>query len=482
MSKIRRDMLNGLFWNAIEKYSGLLVGIVISMILARILDPREYGIVAIATVIISFLQMFCTMGIGPAIIQHDDLSKTEIESIYTFSLIVGFFLAFLFFGASWVVADFYKNETLVPVCQILSLQLFFASANMVPNALMCKYKKFKEIARRTLFLQAASGVLSIIAAWYGAGVYALLLSPVITAIGIFFWNRFYFKLSLDRKFHLSPVKKIFSFSFFQLLFEIVNYFSRNLDKLIIGKCMSVDALGIYEKSYRLMQLPMNNVTSVINPVLQPVLKELQNDKKDLFSKYCKIVRYVAVLSFPLGFFLFGFAEESILFFYGEKWISAIPVFRILALSLPLQMILSTSGSIFLICNNTKMQFLVGIRNTMTTVVGFFVAALYFKTIESVAYAWTITLGINFFITYWIMCKKLFFCSFKRLIQELFRPAVIGCAEIAMIFIVDFFLKMDNLLLQILVKLIVAIITFLLFGHFFNIVDCKKLVAGLRGNF
>ena len=424
MSSIKQELVRGVFWSAVEKYSGLVVSIIVTMVLARLLSPQEYGVVAIATVIITFLQMFCTMGIGPAVIQKE-LSGKELDSIFTFSLAVGGFMAMLLFFGSWLIADFYGNPQLRPVCQILCVQLLFAAVNMVPNALMAKDKRFKDIARRTLTLQVSSGVISVIAAWRGAGVYALLISPVVSAIGIFFWNRMYYKVKIDPTFNMAPIKRIFSYSSYQFLFEFVNYFSRNLDKLIIGRAISVDALGIYEKAYRLMQLPMQNVTAVINPVLQPVLRGLEDDKADLARKYAKIVRFVATISFPAGVILAGMSKEIIRIFFGSQWDAAIPVFSILALSLPLQMILSTTGAIYLVCNNTKMEFWLGVRNTATTILGFFVAAYFFRTLVSMAWAWTITLVLNFMFTYWLMYRHVLCQPIRHMLVELVRPTVGG---------------------------------------------------------
>lgn len=379
-------MIHGAFWSAVQHYSGLAMGVIISMVLARLLSPKEYGVVAIASVLIGFLSLFSSLGIGPAIIQRKNLDKHDINSIFTYSLAIGAFLALLFFCSSWLIASVYGDEQLVPVCQILSVNIFFGAANMVPNALMSKDLRFKTLAMRALILQLSSGVLAIIAAFNGAGVYSLLIGPVISSVGVYLWNRYYYKLSVERHFDLNPIKKIFGFSSYQFLFGFVNYFSRNLDKLIIGKFMTLGDLGVYEKSYRLMQMPLNNVTGVINPVLLPVLNELQNDKAELSRKYSKIIRFISTISFPAGAILYGMASEIIRFFYGNKWDAAIPVFSILALSLPLQMILSTTGAIFMICDNTKMQFRVGIRNTITTVAGFLIAAIFFKTIEAMAWA------------------------------------------------------------------------------------------------
>lgn len=451
MGTIKQDLVRGVFWSAVEKYSGLVISIVVTMILARLLTPEEYGVAAIATVIISFLQMFCTMGIGPAVIQKE-LNSKELDSIFTFSLVVGGAMAVLFFIASWLIADFYGNEQLRPVCQILSLQLLFAAVNMVPSALMAKNKRFKEIAKRTLTLHLLSGTVSIIAAWKGAGVYALLISPVISAIGIFIWNRWYYRVNIDWTFNLEPVKRIFSYTSYQFLFEFSNYFSRNLDKLIIGRAIGVDALGIYEKAYRLMQLPMQNVSAVISPVLQPVLRGLQDDKDDLARKYAKIVRFVATISFPAGVILACMSKEVIRIFFGDRWDAAIPIFSILALSLPLQMILSTSGAIYLICNNTRMQFWLGIRNTATTVAGFLTATFVFGTLEAIAWAWTITLLLNFIFTYWLMYRYVLCQPIRPMLAELIRPAICAVLLAILFLLLNNIEWLSHLLLAALVKL------------------------------
>ena len=476
MSQIKHDLIHGVFWSAVEKYSSFLMSIFITMVLARLLSPKEYGVIAIATVIITFLQMFCTMGIAPAIIQRDDLDQNNINSIFTFSILIGLLFGLIFFSCSEIIAYIYNEPLLSPVCKILSIQVFFAAANMVPNALMNKHKQFKAVARRTLTLQIISGLTSIILARKGAGVYALLVSPIFSAIGIFFWNRIYYKVSIDFHLNMEPIRRIFSFSMYQFLFDFFNYFSRNLDKIIIGKYIGINPLGIYEKSYRLMQLPLNNISFVINPVLQPVLKCLQNDHEELNRKYLKLVKIIASLSFPLGIALSGCADETIRLFYGSKWDTAIPVFKILALSLPLQMILSTSGAICLVCNNTKMQFFLGVRNTVTTIMGFFFAAYFFKTIEAMAWAWTITLLINFIVSYILMYKKILLVTSSSFWKELIKPFICGFIIALTLFFINKYTFNENLFVSLSIKILLCCTISILFYHCskqFNFVNIVK---------
>lgn len=435
MSSTKSEMIRGVFWNAISNYMGIVIGMVISMILARLLSPKDYGTVAIVTVCTGFLGMFSSMGLGPAIIQRDDLTKENLDSIFTFSILMGLFLSSILFFSSWGIASFYGDAELVSISQLLAVTLFFSTINMVPGTLMTRDKRFKVLGQRSVLMGIISGIISVVAALLGAGVYALIIPSLLSTPAIFFWNQSYYHLKIDWKFNMEPIRRVFSFSAYVFLFDFINYFSRNLDKLIIGKLLNLSALGVYEKSYRLMQLPMNNVTSVIHPVMQPVLKDYGNDHYVLGDKYAKIIKFVATLSFPIGLGLFGMSSECIHFFYGGKWDAAIPVFRILALSLPLQMILSTSGPIYMVCNNSKMQFWLGIRNTATTVGGFLIAALCFKTIEAMAWAWTITLVLNFVFTYTLMYRYVLQIPISPMLKELIRPSISGLSVLIVIYLV-----------------------------------------------
>ena len=401
---IKQEMISGIFWTAVQKYSGLIVQIIVTAILARLLTPEDFGVVAVATVLIAFFTLFTDMGIGPAIIQKQDLTKDDLNSIFSFTIWGGILLAVLFFWTAYPIGTFYKEDSLALICQLLSVNLLFAAWNIVPNALINKNKRFKFIAERTLLLQVICGIISVFAAYQGLGLYALLISPILTSIGVFILNYRQYPLQFSWQIRTDALKKIFSYSSFQFLFNFINYFSRNLDKLIIGRFFSMNELGYYEKSYRLMMLPLQYVTNVITPVMHPILTSLQNDYKSLAEKYNKIIKLIATISFPLGAFLYFAADDIIYIVYGDRWGKAIPVFQILALSLPLQMILSTTGAIYQAAGKTNWLFYGGLSNTCCTVIGFIIAAVCFRTIESMAWAWDITLLINAVISYGILYR------------------------------------------------------------------------------
>ena len=416
-------MINGIFWTAVQKYSGLIVQIIVTAILARLLTPEDFGVVAIATVLIAFFTLFTDMGIGSAIIQKQDLTQEDLNSIFSFTIWGGILLAVLFFWAAYLIGAFYKEDSLVLICQLLSVNLLFAAWNIVPNALLNKNKRFKFIAERTLSLQVICGIISVFAAYQGLGLYTLLISPILTAIGVFVLNYRQYPLQFSWQMQTGALKKIFSYSSFQFLFNFINYFSRNLDKLIIGRFFSMNELGYYEKSYRLMMLPLQYVTNVITPVMHPILTFLQDDYKSLTEKYNKIIKLIATISFPLGVFLFFAADDIIHIVYGERWDKAIPVFQILALSLPLQMILSTTGAIYQAAGRTNWMFYGGLSNTCCTVTGFIIAAVCFRSIESMAWAWDITLLINAGVSFWILYKVVLNQPIRKMVKLCVLPMI-----------------------------------------------------------
>lgn len=352
-NNIKHQLFSGVFYTALAKYSGIIISLVVAGILARLLSPDDFGVVAIATVIIAFFNLFTDMGISPAIVQHKSLTKEELSDIFSFTVWTGIGISILFFRRFLADRRLLRKWDLRTLCQLLSVNLFFASANIVPGALFYRNKEFKFIAVRSFIIQIAGGAGAITAALCGAGLYALIINPILSSILIFVISYQRYPQRLRFTLGLKVLRKIFSYSAYQFLFNVINYFSRNLDKLLIGKYMSMSDLGYYEKSYRLMMLPLQNITQVITPVMHPIFSDFQNDKEKLATSYERIVRFLSFIGLPLSVLFFFTAEEVTLIIFGDQWLPSVPVFRILSLSVGIQIILSSSGSIFQAAGDTR---------------------------------------------------------------------------------------------------------------------------------
>lgn len=425
MASLKQQLVSGVFYTALAKYSGVLVSLVVAGVLARLLSADDFGVVAIATVFIAFFNIFTDMGVSPAIIQNKELTEADLSGIFSFTVWAGIGISALFFAASWPIALYYGSPILRTLCQLLSVNLFFASANIVPNALFYKHKEFKFIALRSFGIQMAAGVASVVAALCGAGLYALLIAPILSSILVFGISIHRYPQRLRWTLGWRALRKIFAYSVYQFLFNVINYFSRNLDKLLIGKYMGLSPLGYYEKSYRLMMLPLQNITQVITPVMHPLFSDFQKDLNRLASSYERVIRLLAFIGIPLSVLLFYTAGEITLIVFGDHWLPSIPVFRILALSVGIQIILSSSGSIFQAANDTKSLFICGVFSSILNVGGILLGIFHFGTLTAVAACISTTFTVNFIQCYWMMYRVTFRRSPLPLLRQLISPLILS---------------------------------------------------------
>lgn len=480
--KIKKQLYSGIFYTALAKYSGIIISLIITGVLSRLLSPNDFGVVAIATVIIAFFNLFTDMGLSPAIIQHKSLSDYQLADIFSFTTWIGLLLALLFFLASTPISAYYNSPILENICRLLSINLFFASINIVPNALFYKNKLFKHIAIRSLFIQAFIGSLSIAAAFTGAGLYALIITPICSSILMFVISFRKFPQRLKLTLGFDTVRQLFSYSMYQFLFNLINYFSRNLDKLLIGKYMTLTDLGYYEKSYRLMMLPLQNITQVITPVMHPVLSDFQNDIKKLSVSYEGIIRFLALIGFSISILLFFTAKEAVLIIFGVQWIQSVEVFRILTLSVGIQIVLSSSGSIFQAAGDTRSLFICGLFSSILNVTGILIGIFVFGTLTAIAWCIVITFTINFMQCYW----QMYTVTFKRPIRHfitLFRKASLICILIIGGMLPTYYLTIDtNIYLSATIKGVLYLILLCLSVQWTHEYDIFSKIKELRNKF
>jgi len=470
---IKKQIIKGMTYTAIQKYSGVLISIILSMILSRLLTPQDFGVIGIATVIISFFSLFSEMGFGAAIIQKKELTQDDLNSIFTFTVYLGLSLCLLFFFSSYKIADFYNDKRLISICQLMSVNLLFAGFNIVPNALLLKDKNFKFIAIRTLIIQLFFGIAAVIAAFCGLGVYSLILESLFSGIFIFIITYRLYPMKFQGRIKWLSIKKVASYSFFQFLFGVINFFTRNIDNLLIGKFISLKQLGYYQKSYSLMMMPVQNITSVITPTLHPILSEFQKDPSFIKEKYNHILRLLAVFGFPVSILLFFCAKEIIIIMFGFQWEASIPVFQILSLTVGLQIIGSTVGSIFQALNATKWLAFMGIINTIYNVSAFVLVLCLWGTIESLAWAWVSSSIIG--LWGWpFMYHVLFKSSCKSFLQAILPGFCIAVILSLFLFALSYILLASNLVISLLVKLIMSLIVWSIFVDKWKILNLKVL--------
>lgn len=443
--------------NAMSKYSRILINLLFTAILARILTPEDYGVVAVVTVFTTFFSIFSDMGLSTAVIQNKELTEEDVNSIYSFSVYMGFFLCILFALFSYPLSVFYNDTIYLPLGCILAISLLFNTMNMIPAALLMKNKLFIVSAIRTIVQVIVGGIVTIIFALMGYKYYAIVISSVVQAVLVYLWNIKYSGLKFVLKMNMNSIKKVSGFSTYQFAFSIVNYFSRNLDNLLTGKFIGKVMLGYYDKAYQLMQYPISNLTHVITPALHPILSEYQEDKEYIYEQYMKVVRLLAVLGIFVSAFCCLGSGELVNIFFGKKWNTAIPCFAWLSISVWAQMMSASTGAIFQSLNETKTMFYIGSFNAVLNVIAI-VSGVLTGDIVKLSMCVGICYIFHFFTSYYVLVKFVFCLPFFKFLSGLWREAVIGVLLIYAVFAYPFDIK--NMIVSCIVKMVYLVSAYL----------------------
>ncbi|WP_423188912.1 lipopolysaccharide biosynthesis protein [Alkalibacterium sp. f15] len=420
---------NALFYTALGKYSIVTVQLLVQAVLSRILTPEEYGIVAAVNIFLVFFQLLADFGLGPAIIQNKDLDSEEVNSIFSFSLYIAFGLAILFVFLGYPMSLFYGNDVFIPISRILAIAVFFYGILVVPQSILLREKNFKLVNITVVIGASVSGVISIILALLGFSYYAIIIGNTAKAFTLFvvFYIKTETKISL--RFKWAPLKKIFAFSRNQFLFNFINYFSRNLDNLLIGRYFSSSALAYYDKAYQVSLYPNQVLTSLVTSVIHPILSDYEDEKDRIKRVYLRISNLLATLGMPLSVFLFFSAEEVILFLFGGQWDGSVLAFQILALSIWIQMILSSTGGIFQSGNRTDLLLLSGVLSTVFNVTGIVIGIL-MGQIEYVAAFLVLSFSLNLIQANYLLLIKMFQSSLLEFFKVLVKPVYLAIMQVA----------------------------------------------------
>lgn len=479
MNSLKKQIASGAFFIGISRYSGVLFQILISAILARLLQPSDFGVIAIATVAMTFFNLLTDVGISSAVVQKKELTEYDFNHIFSFTIYAGLLLCILFFIASWPISHFYSNDELSSICKWMSLLLFLSCAKIVPFGLLMRNKEFKYQSFVVLSASIIGGVLACIAAYCGMRAYSLLFSFITNSILTFVFFYIKYPVRFHWRFDITPLKHIFSYSAYVFLFNFVNYFSRDSDKLLIGRYIGLSDLGQYQKSYNLMMMPAQNISDVITPVLHPIFSEYQNNIPFIKEKYFKFLQIVSYISFTLSVFLYFVSSEAILIVYGDNWVPAIRPFQILSLTISTQMLLSSSGSVFQAVNATKLFFIAGCLCALYMLLGFAFSIIFWGTIEAVAWGFFIAQLLNTISSFSILFRPLK-ASWGEFFPIIIRPLLFGVI-IAVVFVCLPDIQKLGLIFSFIYKAGVYLVLLFILMEFFSEYKILRIIASRKKN-
>lgn len=477
MNNIKGLLIKGAIFTGLAKYSVMIINIIVTAILARLLPPEDFGTIALTVVVTSFFDILANAGIGPAIIQNKDINETDLPNLFRFSTYLAFVLVLLFGALIYPISIFYGKVELISILFLVTIQLFFNTLNVVPLALLLKEKKFQIIAKNAVCSACICGFFSVLAAFNDWGIYSLLITPIgVSVITFVLTVKYNFQIVCFKTFAVSKksIKKILNFSIYQFLFNFVNYFSRNMDKILLGRYLGFQSLGYYEKSYRLMTLPISTLTNVFTPSLQPVLSDFQNDTTVIRNVYNRISQYLFFVGTILTPFLCFSAKEIILILFGEQWMAAVPVFQVLSVSVPFQMVDSLSGSILQSANKIKYLFKTGIYCAILNLVILVFSLVIFEDIVKISSFISLGLVLNFAISIYYISRYAILQSLKDYFSKNIKY-FLSMLLCTLLMIGISFLNL-SMLLSLSAKILVTVLYALFGGLYFRLFSFNQLTS------
>lgn len=365
-----KSVASGFVWTSLSQAVRLCSQIIGLLILARLLSADDFGIIAMATVVTGFTMLFRDFGTTAALIQRPTLTPQLLDSVFWFNIAVGLGFALALTLLSPIVAVFFSESRLRDVLWLLSLVFPISSSALVHQALLERASNFKPVS----LIESSAALLglgsAIWAARSGWGIYSLvtqtLVSAAITTTGLWLLSEW----RPGKNVSLAEIKGLWNFSKNLMSFNVVNYFARNADNILIGRFLGATDLGLYSMAYRLMLWPLQNISSVVGRAMFPAFCRMQTDSERLAAAYLRATAAISLISFPVMLGLFVLRVPAIDILLGHQWL---PVANLLAWLAPvglLQSIQTTTGILFMATGRTDIMFRWGVFASLADVVTF----------------------------------------------------------------------------------------------------------------
>lgn len=411
---------SGVKWSTASTVFNAVLQLGYGAIMARLLEPEEFGLVAMMHVILRFVDYFAKMGMGHAIIQKKTLSAQEIRAGFTSSFLLGFVsMVFVYFAAPYVTL-FFENERLVEVIRFSSVLFLIQGLSTTAVGLLTRDLEFKVLAILNVISYVVGYLfVGIYMAYSGYGVYSLISALMVQVFVNGVLSYLYVKHSLIFIFKLKFYKELLSYGSKISVISFLDFINLSLDKILIEKFLGTAQLGYYDRASQIVYLPMYFLANSFSKVMLPSFSKLQDDIAKLGKVYKEIVVGLSAVLFPLCIYIGLFAQDIVLLLLGEGWEKSIPILRIIAVAVSLRMITMFAGIICDATANLRVRMINNIAQMVSLCISFYF--LSYLGLEGFAYAIVISQVVNLIAFVFTMNKVLNISILK--LFSLYLPAL-----------------------------------------------------------
>lgn len=410
-NKLKGKTIKALAWSFFSSTWTKIISFVISIILARLLEPEEFGVVGITLAIIAILKTISNLGFSSALIQVKKIEKGMYSTVFWFNIICSLVLYFLLFIVANYISVYFEINELALVLKVIGLLLLFDALSIIQRTNLKRKLDFKSIAVRNITADLTGGILGVISAFYGLGVYALVVQHIVRSLVgmIMFW--YLGKWRPQFHFYTNHLKQLFTFGIYRFVDTLSRTFFDKISIFFIGSTFNPQILGFYSRAESFNSLIMQSLAMPLTNVLFPSFSKNQN-QNDKFKR--KLFLSISLVSFTVSIaigILYTWSNDLIVLLFGKKWIPSVSIFQILilgAITKPIKSILSSS---ILAKGFSKENFFLNMFLYFLTILSIVIGYFYgFKT-----FLWSVTTAkITYYIFSFVFISKLLGIKIGRL--------------------------------------------------------------------
>ena len=329
---LKNKTVKGVSWSFIDNLASSGISFLVGLVLARLLTPSEYGIMAIITIFIAVSNSIVDSGFSNALIRKTDAKRVDYNTVFIFNLIVSAVLYVVLFFLAPAISVFFREPLLVDVMRVIGWVLLINALAIIPRTLFVKDVNFKTQTKVSLIASVSSGVIGIGMAFSGMGVWSLVGQQLSRQLlnTLFLWV--YCKWRPVWEFSVQSFKELFGFGSKLLLSGLLDTVFKEIYSLVIGRCYTAAQLGQYTRASQFNQIFSSNLTSVIQRVSYPVLSSIQDEPERLREAYRKVIKSTMLITFACMLGLAAVAKPLIILLIGEKWLPAVGFLQIICFS------------------------------------------------------------------------------------------------------------------------------------------------------
>lgn len=330
---IRGSIINGLVWKFAERIGAKGVAFIVSIILARLLCPEDYGLISLITIFLTVSGVFIQSGFGTALIQKKDADNIDFSTVFYFNILMSLIFYFLLYIISPYIAKFYNEPTLTTIVRVMSMSLIISAVNNVQHAYVSKTMQFKRFFYSTLVGTILSSFVGVGMAYMGFGMWAIVAQQLSNTLidTIVLW--FTVKWRPQLVFSIERLKSLFSFGWKLLLSGLIDTLYNNIHGLLIGKIYNSSLLGLYNRGNQFPNMIVSNVDGPIQSVLLPALSEEQDNKEKLKAMVRRSIVTSSFIIYPMMVGMAAVAKPMVSILLGEKWLECVFFLRISCITL-----------------------------------------------------------------------------------------------------------------------------------------------------